>query len=381
MTMGVGWRTIGHFAAAALAAWLLAGTAAAEPVFISKQYTRCTSCHISAAGGGLLSEYGRALSAQELSLTGKRPLSSGREHEPSAGEHSFLFGALGDRLGPLQIGIDLRPSHLRTAAPDRTFTRNLLMNADVVAAVQARGWTVYGQIGREPVPAPGIDSYEHWVGYESAGGMGFRAGRFLPAYGVRFADHTAYNRRHLGLGQYDQVYGVEISRSTAGALLQVSVSPGRAEDLTRDGGSAGFNTTARYQVDLGATTALAVSGMYRGGPDGAARDGAAGVAFGIAPARRLSVWTQGDVLAVEGAGDAAFVFVNETAFEAVRGLWLKVSPQLRTGAGAQPRRVRWAYSATFLPRTHWNVNTTIYRDRAGGGPAVTTWLLQLHLYL
>jgi hypothetical protein len=168
-----------------------------------------------------------------------------------------------------------------------------------------------------------------------------------------------------------QLYGVEISRNTAGSLLQVSLAPGRAEDLTRDGGSAGFNTTARYQKDLGAATALAVSGLYREGPGSSAREGAAGVAFGVAPARRVSIWTQGDVLAAEGAGEASLVFVNETAFEAVRGLWLKVSPQLRTWAGVQPRRVRWAYSATFLPRTHWNVNTTVYRGRGRHGPGVS----------
>ena len=29
--------------------------AAAEPRFLAKQYTRCTTCHISPTGGGLLS--------------------------------------------------------------------------------------------------------------------------------------------------------------------------------------------------------------------------------------------------------------------------------------------------------------------------------------
>ena len=42
----------------------------AEPRFLSKQYTRCTTCHISPTGGGLLSAYGRSLSHRELSTTG-----------------------------------------------------------------------------------------------------------------------------------------------------------------------------------------------------------------------------------------------------------------------------------------------------------------------
>lgn len=354
-------------------------TAAAEPTFISKQYTRCTACHVSPSGGGLLSRYGRSLSAQELSSTGKR-LVNGDAAAPG-GEDDFLFGAFGDAWGPVLLGIELRPSHLRTQVAGQSFTRSLMMNADLIAAVQARGWTLYGQIGREPVPNPRLDSYEHWVGYESDGGLGFRAGRFLPAYGVRFADHTAYNRRHLGFAQYDQVYGVELSRNSTRSLAQVTLSPGLAESFGDGGGSPAFNTTARYQVDLGPTTALAVSGLFRNGSATAPRQGAAGVALGFAPANRVSVWTQGDILGVEGSGEAAFVFVNETAVEVVRGLWLKVSPQLRTEAGVQPRLLRWAFSATFLPRTHWNINTTVYRDKAAGGPAARTWLLQLHLYL
>ena len=31
------------------------GVSFAEPMFISKQYTRCVSCHFSPTGGGLLS--------------------------------------------------------------------------------------------------------------------------------------------------------------------------------------------------------------------------------------------------------------------------------------------------------------------------------------
>ena len=50
-----------------------------------------------------------------------------------------------------------------------------------------------------------------WIGYESEKGLGIRAGRFMPAYGINFADHTSFTRADLGLDKYDQVYGVELS--------------------------------------------------------------------------------------------------------------------------------------------------------------------------
>ena len=124
-----------------------ATSAHAEPSFLSKQYTRCTSCHISPTGGGLLSSYGRSLSARELSMTSSGPA----DPDKPGKEEQFLWGALGDALGPVQLGVELRPSHLRTSFAGFTDSRNILMTADVIGAVQHGGVTVYGQVGRDPV--------------------------------------------------------------------------------------------------------------------------------------------------------------------------------------------------------------------------------------
>jgi hypothetical protein len=358
--------------------WLAPG-ASAEPAFLSRQYTRCASCHISPTGGGLLSAYGRSLSSRELSVTGNR-LPVDADSEAPDREAQFLWGALGDTLRPLQLGIDLRPSHLRSSFSGFTSTRDLLMNADIIAAVEARGWTFYGEAGREPSPKPTFGSYEHWVGYQSEGGIGFRVGRFFPAYGVRFADHTSYNRVGLGFDKYDQVYGVEVSRSTTRGLVQVTLSPGLARFITDDRRGRSFNVAARWQLDLGPAMAIVGSGVYRAESELAPKQASAGLAFGVAPTSRVTIWTQGDVKGDDLNG-ASLVLVNETAFEATRGLWLKVSPQLRTESGPQPRMTRLALSALLLPRTHVNVDTSYYRDKPNGSPPLHTWLLQLHLYL
>ena len=88
-----------------LAISVLATTAWAEPTFLAKQYTRCTACHYSPTGGGLLTPYGRLLSHRELATTGgsgEAP-ASGAVDDPH-GEQAFLYGALGDALGPVQLG-------------------------------------------------------------------------------------------------------------------------------------------------------------------------------------------------------------------------------------------------------------------------------------
>jgi hypothetical protein len=364
---------------------LLAGTdAAAEPMFLGRQYTRCTTCHHSAAGGGLLTPYGRSLTHRELSTFVDRQSREGDEgQETPRGEGAFLWGALGNALGPVRLGLALRPSHVRFASSGISGDRTFWMTADLLAAVRLQNWTLYGQVGREPTPSGGtLKSYEYWAAYQSEGGLGVRAGRFLPAYGIRFADHTSFNRQYLGLAQYDQLYGVEVSRTGTRSLLQVTVGPGVADALLDDDRDGSFTGAARLQYDLGARTVVVGSGLYRHESGLEPRSGVGGVAFGWSPGARSTIWTQFDVEAREGLGALRYLLVNETAVEAFRGVWLKLSPQLRTGGGPlSPDLARLAVGAVLLPRKHWNVNVTYYRDRNRTlAISSNTWLVQLHAY-
>lgn len=372
--------TVHALIAAVLLAIGFGADAFAEPMFLAKQYTRCSTCHYSPSGGGLLTPYGRSLSDLELSTTKRARSASDPEIDPSA-EEAFLYGALGDALGPLNLGIQLRPSHLRYAFGDFSDSRNLWMNADLIAAFHAGGWTAYGEIGRQPTrPEPTIDSYEYWVQYASARGVSVRAGRFLPAFGVRYADHTTLSRRALGLDSYDQVFGLEVSRATGRWLTQVAVGPGRADAILDDDGTQALTASARVQTDLSPTVVVVGSALYRGKSDREQRSSAVGGALGYAPLRRLTIWTEGT--AYETSEGTSVILVNETSLEVTRGLWLKVSPQHRTGYGAVPGVSRWSASVVALPRTHWNANLTVYRERASGSPAsLKTLLLQLFVYL
>ena len=203
----------------------------------------------------------------------------------------------------------------------------------------------------------------------------------MPAYGVRFADHTSYNRVYLGLEQYDQILGVEVSHSRGRYLTQVAAG-GRAEPLFDDDGREAFMTTGRVQADLGARTTIVGSALFRAESDVEPRSGAAGAALGFAPMARLSTWTQVDGVFADGQ-PTSYVLTNETAFEVYRGLWAVVTPQARVGGGsAIPDVLRFGVGAVFLPRTHFNVNVHYYRDRNKTSEITAQiLLLQLHLYL
>ncbi len=353
--------------------------AAAEPMFLSKQYPRCTACHYPAAGGGLLTPYGRSLSREEISTFGRRDASAAAG--PRA-EEEFLFGAVGSDA-PLQLGLDLRPSQLRIEAAGRELPdRNLLMNLDLQAAWRFGNWTAYGTAGRRP--GGGFVSYEHWIARQVSDRVSVRGGRFLPAYGVRFADHTALSRRQLGLGEDDQVYGVEVGLSSDRALLQVAVGPGRAESLLDDDGRAASTLSGRLQHDFGSRTVLVGSVLHRGDSDRAPRSTAAGVSFGYAPVGWLTTWTQADVRSQDLPGaNRTVILTNQTSVEAWRGIWFRVSPQwYRVPDNPRAEIRRMVYGLDLYPRTHWHVNLSWYRDRFVSSDRLDRrLLLQLHLYL
>jgi hypothetical protein len=352
---------------------------AAEPIFLSRQYAQCTNCHYSPTGGGLLTPYGRSLSREELSTWGKSPGMT-----PKNREHEFLFGALGNALGPVSVGIDLRPSHLHFDVPGMTDSRNLLMNADVTAAFRTGGWTFYGELGRQPRGEDQdatVKSFEHWFSYQSET-FGVRVGRFLPAYGVKLADHTSYTREPLGFDNEDQVYAVEGSYRDERQLIQVSIGPGRADDI--DESDVAWTASGRYQFALTPKTVLVASGIVRDSTALEPSGGSTGLAFGFSPLPRLTLWTQGDVRFRSGEfKDHAYTGLLHASYEVVRGLWIEVFPQIQTNYGDSAGGLRrLGVGLNWLPRTHWNVVVNYYDDEdRQSGLKAKTLLLQLHLYL
>jgi hypothetical protein len=200
---------------------------------------------------------------------------------------------------------------------------------------------------------------------------------------VRFADHTTYSRRSLALDRNDQVYGVEVSDAIGSSLVQVMVSPGKAEAILHDQDHRGVSTAGRWQFDLTSRATFVASGFYRHSTQVDPSSGLVGGAFGFAPAARISIWTEVDAdLQTRAVGGNSWVVVNETSVEVYRGLWLKFSPQLRTSGGSPGSSDlrRLAFAADLLPRTHWNVNVGCYIDRTFE-VTTSTLIAQLHVFM
>ena len=179
---------------------LLATRAHAYPQFqLALGADRCSSCHLSPGGGGLLNAYGRDEAGSTIS---------------NGGDGRFAHGAW-EPPDWIALGADLR---VAGAAKTSRGDRELLafpMQADVYARVGTEAVSVNLTVGvrggaRDPQPrlVERLASREHYVMYQRDSGSYVRAGRFFPVFGVRSQDHTAAVRRYLGFHTLEEPYGV-----------------------------------------------------------------------------------------------------------------------------------------------------------------------------
>jgi len=373
-------RRLARAGLATLALWGGAAASFAEPIFLARQYARCTGCHYSPTGGGLLTPYGRSLSREELSTFGKSPAGA-----PAGHEQEFAYGALRGVTGPVSLGFDVWPAHLEIESGGFKTTRDFLMSTDLSAALRHGSFTFYGELGRQPRgDDKRIASFEHWISYQPEHGLGLRVGRFIPAYGIKLADHTAFTRSTLELDNNQQLYALELSWNGERQLVQVSLGPGLADDIG-DSTKRAFTATGRWQYDLRPNLTLVASGLYRDSSELEPRRSAFGLAAGVAPIRRLTLFVQGDARFRDdpAGGATAYTLLGEAALEVYRGVWIELSPQLLTAYGDGSGGVsRFSAGLNFFPRTHFNLQLFYYHDRTRGTDLTAkTVIAQLHLYL
>ena len=115
------------------------------------------------------------------------------------------------------------------------------------------------------------------------------------------------------------MYALELSYSGDRQLVQVSAGPGFADSVGHADERA-FTATARWQYDLRPRVVLVGSGLHRAGSRVVPREQAAGVALGVAPASRLTLWLQGDARLRDGAaGGTGYTLLADAAYEIHRG--------------------------------------------------------------
>jgi hypothetical protein len=286
-----------------------AGTAAAYPQYQLSVDATCSGCHVSPSGGGLLNENGTT-AAETYSWKGTNP--------------EFMYGKL-DTGDHVQLGGDFRGVWGYLQTPQR-YLLGFPMQGDLYAHLRFGKISVQFTGGFRPpqykaaFPVP-VWSREHYVMWQqnegSAYGLFVRAGRFMPVFGLRLAEHPVYVRRFGGVPLYGETYGVGASYVTekyeahaTGFIKDPFIDP-----VLHDNGGAVYG---EYRVTGKAS--VGVESMYTVSTDDKKfRGGVTG-----------KVYVPGANLLVQGE----LQFVNQ---------------QMKVGGGAPNQIVGYVMGSVFLP--------------------------------
>lgn len=163
----------------------------AYPEMIRHGYVNCTACHISPAGGGVLTQYGRGLSAELLSTWGTEK------------EAQFMHGALPmEKVDEwLAIGGGYRGLQYHYENDQRKDGQWIDMQGLIETAAKFKTWTVdfaFGVFEANSVWKSYVSRY--YVMNNLNDYVSLRAGRFTPQFGLNIPAHTSPTRGNLGFG-------------------------------------------------------------------------------------------------------------------------------------------------------------------------------------
>jgi hypothetical protein len=213
--------------------------AEAYPQYQLSRDQTCAGCHLSPAGGGLLSENGYSVAE-----------TMGQFTDSSA----FMYGVV-PMPSWLAVGGDLRSSTGFLHTPDNSPVF-IPMQADVYANATFQGFSLHVTVGGRPAQwisgngTPGVLdrlwSREHYVMWQqdpaSREGLFVRAGRFMPVFGLRFAEHPDYTRRFGGTQLYAETYGAAIDYIQQGWEAHASgfIEDPLIDPVVHDSGGAAY---------------------------------------------------------------------------------------------------------------------------------------------
>ena len=189
----------------------LGGRARAYPQFqFASGTTRCSQCHYSPDGGGLITSWGRDESGDTISLGGDGAFLHGLWEPPSW----LALGADIRLVTPLVNASGGAQSPTVSVFPMQTDAYARFAFGDQVSLYLQGG--IRGDVGYDEAFSNRVDSVtarlisnDHYLMWRpSATGPYARVGKFFATYGLRFVEHVFFVQRYTGFDIYQETYNL-----------------------------------------------------------------------------------------------------------------------------------------------------------------------------
>ncbi len=352
-------------------ACVFAEQARALPRYSARYGQKCALCHVNPSGGGMRTLYAsQYLVPEEMAWSKPTP--------------EILDSIDPEIAKRIQIGTDFRTIYTYSADDVPVQTRDFFqMQGDIYLNFQMDdALSLYYDQGISST----YELFGLWQGLPLTSYV--KVGRFVPAYGWRFDDHTMYVREALDLfPPANSDVGVEFGLSPGRLDMQVSMVNGNRGATFDDDQKLAYVLNAVYRGDIGAVGwAAGVAGYWDEGDE---FDSGSGGPFGYLTWKRLTWLGEIDWFLEDpqGAGHTTGVVAsNEFSYLVRKGLELLVTydfldPNWNEESGAQWRTGGGVYvfAKPFVAVEALYRQTAFDDGVALSGEDYWQILLQLHL--
>lgn len=193
---------------------------------VTHGYPNCMACHVSPTGGGLLTDYGRALSSELMSTIKTKDING-------------PFFGLVKNSPHIKWGGDMRVIQTRFENNQIKTGSLFVMQQNIEVAAYLNEFTAVATFGRKEGPKNRtVDigefiSERHYLMYSPDPTTKVRVGKFRQSYGLNDPNHTRFVKRELGFGSYSENYQLEYFKVLESGEFLLSTSLGRI-DLPKD---------------------------------------------------------------------------------------------------------------------------------------------------
>lgn len=177
----------------------------AFPENVRHGYFACTACHVSPAGGGVLTPYGRSLSAELMSSWGTTKTSG------------FMFSQQDDEGALKWLRSQVFLKGIQTYRNNSTVEKAqfIPMQADLEIGADTETFAIISTLGYRANDSTKelreIFSRRHYALFRFSDQIVGRIGKFMQSFGLNGPDHYSATRRGLGWDQGSESYNVELN--------------------------------------------------------------------------------------------------------------------------------------------------------------------------
>ena len=231
------------------------------PENVRHGYFTCVACHVSPSGGGVLTPYGRSLSAELMSTWGT----------PKTAGIFFTDNEDETKTPPwFRANVFLRSVQTYRNSSTVEKARHIPMQADLETGIDTEKFAAIITLGyraenpRESADLNEFFSRRHYIMYRPTESLSLRGGKFMFSFGLNGPDHITATRRGLSWDQGSESYNLELAYSTERAstiATWIDNSP-QEKGINKDKGVA-----INQSFFIGEDSKVGISAFAGGRPD------------------------------------------------------------------------------------------------------------------